>query len=120
MINHLALGLARRPWVGRLLAWMLTHMSFAIPIHHIKETPTLVAFNHPSPAYAVHIILLPRRRIDRLADLCAEDTPFLADLAQCVKELVLELGLEATGYRLIANGGTYQEFPRLHFHLVSD
>jgi hypothetical protein len=29
-------------------------------------------------------------------------------------------GLEAQGHRLIANGGSYQEVPMLHFHLISD
>jgi hypothetical protein len=24
------------------------------------------------------------------------------------------------GYRLIVNGGKYQDFPYLHFHLISD
>ena len=28
--------------------------------------------------------------------------------------------LAESGYRLIVNGGKYQDFPYLHFHLVSD
>jgi len=35
-----------------------------------------------------------------------------------VQDLVGQLGLES--YRLIVNGGKYQDFPYLHFHLVSD
>ena len=111
--------LARTLLIGRFLAWMLTHMTFAIPVHTLKETPTLVAFYHPAPSYPVHIVLLPRRHIASLLDLGPQDTPFLADLAACVKDLIEQLGLEPSGYRLIANGGAYQDFPRLHFHLVS-
>jgi diadenosine tetraphosphate (Ap4A) HIT family hydrolase len=44
---------------------------------------------------------------------------FLPDLFTTVRKLVEELGLEQKGYRLIVNGGEYQEFPQLHFHLVS-
>jgi histidine triad (HIT) family protein len=119
MLKALALRLARTRPIGRALAWMLTHMTFAIPAHYLKETLSLVAFCHPSPGYPVHIILLPRRDIASLSDLGPQDTPFLADLAACVKDLVEQLDLEPTGYRLIANGGAYQDFPRLHFHLVS-
>ena len=37
-----------------------------------------------------------------------------------MNSLVAELQLEKRGYRLIANGGAYQDVPHLHFHLVSD
>ncbi len=57
---------------------------------------------------------------DALLDLPAGDTAFLRDLIETVQSLVREFGLERGGYRLIANGGAYQEVPHLHFHLVSD
>jgi len=37
-----------------------------------------------------------------------------------VKCLVKEFELDDGGYRLIVNGGAYQDFPQLHFHLISD
>lgn len=120
MLKVLAVRLARTRLVGWFLAWMLTHMTFAIPAHTLKETLTLVAFYHPAPSYPVHIVLLPRRNIASLLELGPQDTPFLADLAACVKDLVEQLDLEPSGYRLIANGGAYQDFPRLHFHLISE
>jgi diadenosine tetraphosphate (Ap4A) HIT family hydrolase len=43
---------------------------------------------------------------------------FLSELFATVQSLVTELWLPA--YRLIVNGGAYQDFPHLHFHLVSD
>jgi diadenosine tetraphosphate (Ap4A) HIT family hydrolase len=52
--------------------------------------------------------------------LAAADTDFLLDLIQTVQSLVKELNLEASGYRLIANGGAYQDVPHLHFHLISE
>lgn len=114
------LRLARSP-VGRLLAgWLFAHMSFALPVHRLRETNTLVAFHHPRPSYAVHILLVPKRKVAGLVSLTPADADFLADLFQAVKELVAELQLEERGYRLIVNGGAYQEVPHLHFHLISD
>jgi diadenosine tetraphosphate (Ap4A) HIT family hydrolase len=34
--------------------------------------------------------------------------------------LITEFKLEDSGYRLITNGGIYQDIPQLHFHLISD
>ena len=105
--------------VQTLLPWSLTHMSFAIPLHKLRETPTLVAFYHPQPSYPVHILILPKRAIPNLAELTAEDAPLLADVYQTAQVLLTALGLEKEGYRLIVNGGAYQELPQLHWHLVS-
>jgi diadenosine tetraphosphate (Ap4A) HIT family hydrolase len=35
-----------------------------------------------------------------------------------VQSLVTEFQLSA--YRLVVNGGEYQDFPQLHFHLISE
>lgn len=101
------------------LPWILTHMSFAIPVHKLYETPTLLAFHHPQPAYPVHILILPKRPIASLAELSAADAALLVEVMHTAQELVKELGLGKGGYRLIVNGGAYQELPQLHWHLVS-
>lgn len=101
------------PFIG----WMFTHVSFAIPIHHLRETDTLMAFYHPRPAYPFHVILVPKRQVATLRQLDPNDSAFLHDLYSTVQNLVDEFHLPA--YRLILNGGEYQDFPHLHFHLVS-
>ncbi len=94
-------------------------MSFAIPVKRLRETPTLLAFDHPSPSFPVHILVVPKQAYLSLLDLSPGDTAFLHDLFETVQSLVRELGLVERGYRLIANGGAYQDAPVLHFHLVS-
>lgn len=95
-------------------------MSFAIPVQRLRETRNLIAFYHPQPTYPVHILLVPKKALAGLSALTSADAPFLVDLFQTVQDLVQELGLESGGYRLIVNGGRYQDVPQLHFHLVSD
>ncbi len=114
------LALARSRLGGRLAAWAFARMSFAIPVHRLYDTPTLLAFEHPRPSYRVHILLTPKRAISSLEALGPQDADFLADLFAVVQSLVAERGLSASGYRLIANGGAYQDFPLLHFHLIAD
>jgi diadenosine tetraphosphate (Ap4A) HIT family hydrolase len=63
--------------------------------------------------------LVPKRAISGFADPSAIDIDLLTDLQLVVQSLVAELGLEQRGYRLIVNGGAYQDIAQLHFHLVS-
>jgi histidine triad (HIT) family protein len=95
-------------------------MSFAIPVKRLRETETLMAFHHPRPSYPVHILLVPKRSYADLLAVPPDDARFLHDLIETAQDLVREFGLEQTGYRLIANGGAYQDVPHLHFHLISE
>jgi histidine triad (HIT) family protein len=111
--------LKRSAAVAKLAGWSFEHASFAIPVKRLKETHTLIAFYHPKPCYPVHVLIVPKKALPGLTDLDAKDTAFLSDLFSTVQTLVKELDLERTGYRLIVNGGAYQDFPQLHFHLIS-
>ena len=104
--------------VGRfLIGWIIAHMSFAIPLQRLRETETLLAFYHPQPSHPFHVIILPKKDIRSFAELAPADL-FLADIVTVAQSLIDEFHLPA--YRLIVNGGEYQEFPHLHFHLISD
>ncbi len=105
------------PFFYRIFIWMLDHMPFVLPVERLRETDSLLAFFHSRPEYPFHVILLPKRAVRSFAELNPAD-PFLADIVTSVQGLVAEYQLPA--YRLIVNGGEYQEFPHLHFHLTSD
>jgi histidine triad (HIT) family protein len=94
-------------------------MSFAIPVKRLRETETLLAFHHPQPSYPLHILLTPKRPFSTLLDVPPDAADFLHDLIKTVQSLVREFNLEQSGYRLITNGGVYQDAPHLHFHLVA-
>jgi histidine triad (HIT) family protein len=103
------------------LHFLLNRMSFALPVEKLRETDTLLAFHHPQPAYPLHILIVPRREIPNMADLDpTQDAAFLADLFATLQSLVAEFHLNQAGYRLIVNGGKFQDFPYLHFHLISE
>jgi diadenosine tetraphosphate (Ap4A) HIT family hydrolase len=101
-----------------LIGWIFAHMSFALPVHRLRETETLIAFWHPKPAYPFHVLIVPKKAITTMMDLNTHDSAFYGDLYATAQSLVTEHQL--TAYRLIVNGGAYQDFPQLHFHLISD
>ena len=106
------------PWVRRLIGWAFEYMSFAIPVKRLRETQTLMAFHHPKPSYKFHVLLVPKKAITTLMDVDPKDVSFFTDLYSTIPSLVDEFQLSA--YRLIVNGGEYQDFPQLHFHLISN
>ena len=105
---------------SRILRFMIAKMDFLIPAQRLRETGALLAFHHPKPSHRVHILIVPRRAYHSLMDVAPEDHEFQRDLFETVQSLVREFHLEEGCYRLIANGGAFQEVPVLHFHLVSD
>jgi len=109
-----------RSAIGRyLIGWVFAQMNFAIPVNRLRETETMLAFYHPRPSYAVHVLLVPKKAIRSLIDLSPGDDVFLADVFRTTQELIKELDLDASGYRLVVNGGEFQDVPLLHFHLIS-
>lgn len=112
--------LARSRVGGRLVHWVFSYMSFVIPVERLRQTKSLMAFHHPRPGYPLHILLVPTRNLGHLLDLTPADADFMTDLFETVASLVQEFRLEQRGYRLIVNGGPYQEIPHLHFHLISE
>lgn len=120
MVSNLAFSLARSK-IGRLVVGvMFSKMSFALPVQRLIETSYVIAFRHPRPSYPLHILIVPKSNIESLNSIKLTDADLLVDLFQVVQNLVAEFDLEKSGYRLIANGGEYQEIPQLHFHLISE
>jgi histidine triad (HIT) family protein len=114
LVNHNDLV---RKALSHLTSFIVTRMSFLIPAERLRETDTLLAFHHPKPAYPFHVLLVPKQAISNLMALDPDQAGFLTDLVATVQSLVDEFQLPA--YRLILNGGEYQDFPHLHFHLIS-
>lgn len=105
-------------FLAPLIGWIFAHMSFAIPVKRLRETDTLMAFHHPKPSYKFHVLLVPKKAVKSLQELDPQDSAFLTELYTTVQSLVEEYQLPA--WRLIVNGGEYQDFPQLHFHLISE
>jgi histidine triad (HIT) family protein len=116
---RLLLRLARTRLGCWLTGWIFAHMSQLLPVDRLAETGTLIAFRHPQPAYPFHVLIVPKSQVVSLEALDAADSTFLSDLYSTVQALVMQFDLGAGGYRLIVNGGKFQDFPHLHFHLVS-
>ncbi len=93
-------------------------MSFLIPVNRLHETELTLAFHHPKPVYPTHILIVPKKKIHSLLTLAEEDMPVIQDIFATTKILVNRLKLEENGFRLIVNGGSYQDVAQIHWHLI--
>lgn len=119
-LKVISIRLGGFPFGRDLIGWIIRHMSYYLPLHRLYESDTLIAFKHPQPTYPLHILLVPKKPLSGLMAITQTDQLFLSEMITCVQELVKQFDLEERGYRLIANGGAFQEYPYLHFHLIAE
>ena len=95
-------------------------MSFAIPVHRLRETDTLLAFEHPRPGYPLHILIVPNKVIPTANDIADEDAALIGHMYVVARDLAKQEGVAEKGYRLIINCNEHggQEVYHLHVHLL--
>lgn len=92
-----------------------------IPARRVFEDEWALAFHDIAPQAPVHVLVIPKRASVSIADFAATATPDeAAGFWRAVGRVAQELGLEAEGYRLIANMGfaSGQEVPHFHVHIL--
>jgi histidine triad (HIT) family protein len=93
-----------------------------IPSKTIYEDQWALAFHDISPQAPVHVLVIPTGRYVSFADFSAHaSTEEIAGFVRAVGKVAKDLGLEANGYRLLANMGDHsgQEVPHFHVHLFA-
>ena len=79
-----------------------------------------VAFRDVNPKAPVHLLLVPRKHIESVAELTEDEAPILGHLVAVANRLAREAGISEKGYRLVVNCGPDggQLVPHLHLHLL--
>lgn len=89
-----------------------------IEVQKEVETESILAFHHTNPSYPIHIVIVPKRHIVGLADV--ENLKLIQEIFQVIQDLIAKYKLNETNFRVITNGGSFQDSKHLHFHLVSE
>jgi diadenosine tetraphosphate (Ap4A) HIT family hydrolase len=91
-----------------------------IPCSKVYEDPWALAFHDIAPQAPIHVLVIPKGAYVSFADFSANATAEeIAGFVRAVGRIAHDLGVEAQGYRLLANMGEHsgQEVPHLHVHL---
>ena len=91
-----------------------------LPAKIIKEDDTLIAFLDRNPQAPVHVLVVPKRPIPRIAAAGPEDVTLLGNLLLTAQKIASELGITDSGYRIVINNGSHggETVPHLHVHLL--
>ncbi len=91
-----------------------------IPAKILFEDDQVVAIQDIQPQAPVHVLVIPKKPIPRIGEALVEDQSLLGHLLLKAAEVARNLGLDATGYRLVINHGRDggESVPHLHCHLL--
>src|SRR6185436_7317331 len=79
-----------------------------IPSRKVFEDQWALAFHDISPQAPVHVLVIPKGRYVSFADFAATaGGEEIAGFMRAVAKVAKDLGLEAPGYRLLANMGEH-------------
>ncbi len=91
-----------------------------IPARIVHETDDFLAFHDINPQAPVHVLIVPKRVIPRIAEATDADAELLGRMLLAAPKIAAELGVAATGFRLVINNGrdAGEAVPHLHIHLL--
>ncbi len=90
-----------------------------IPSRKVYEDEHIFAFHDINPQRPVHILVIPKKHIESLAQVSADDEQILGRMLLVAQKLAVEQG-SADGFRYIINTGRVgcQDVLHLHAHIV--
>jgi histidine triad (HIT) family protein len=91
-----------------------------IPAKIEYEDDRCIVIHDIQPQAPVHLLIIPKTLIPRLAEASASDEPVLGHLLVVAGELAKKLEL-ANGFRIVVNNGpdACESVPHVHVHLLA-
>jgi histidine triad (HIT) family protein len=91
-----------------------------IPAAIVYEDDLVLAFRDINAQAPVHVLIVPKKHIARIAEATVEDHKLLGHLLLKAAAVAAQLGLDKTGYRLVINNGADggESVAHLHCHIL--
>lgn len=91
-----------------------------IPADIVHEDESCLAFRDISPQAPVHILVIPKKPIPRIAAANSDEASLLGNLLITAAAVARQQGIADGGFRLVINNGHDggETVPHLHIHLL--
>jgi histidine triad (HIT) family protein len=93
-------------------------LSGRTPVEVVAETESVLAFRHTRPYWPEHVVVVPKRHVDSLLTLEAEE-PLLTELLSVVQRVAEGVVARHGACRVVTNLGEYQDSKHLHWHVAA-
>ena len=92
-----------------------------IPADIVFEDELCLCFRDISPQAPVHLLLIPKKPLTRIALAENDDRALLGHLLLKVGEIARQEGYAEEGFRVVINNGPHggEAVPHLHLHLLA-
>lgn len=121
MLKKMLFRIAKSPFMGKVVGRAFQYCPWAIPVKKVYCSKEALAFHHPSPSYANHLILSPRKAIRNLQQLGSEQfVGYFARIMDAAMDICAKHAAYQKGFVLVANGGKKQEVQQVHFHMFTN
>ena len=90
-----------------------------LPADIVYEDEHCLAFRDVNPQAPVHVLLIPKRCIDRIGHAQSDDATLLGHMMTCIPKITQKLGIPED-FRVVINNGQQagQTVFHLHMHLL--
>ena len=91
-----------------------------IPAKLAHEDDHCIAIHDVNPQAPVHVLMIPKKNIARMAEATVADQVVLGHLLLTAAALAKKLGVAESGFRIVINNGRDggETVPHLHVHLL--
>jgi len=91
-----------------------------IPSKKVYEDEDVYAFNDINPQAPVHVLIVPKRHIDRFSSLGDEDGALAGKMVLASGKIARRMGFGESGYRIVGNceKDAGQLVFHIHLHLL--
>ena len=91
-----------------------------LPADVVYEDDLCLAFKDINPVAPTHILIIPKKQIEKISDSHPEDKELLGHLFLVAGNIARDLGIE-DAFRLVVNNGAgaQQTVFHLHIHLIA-
>ena len=91
-----------------------------IPSTKVHEDEQFIAFRDINPQAPTHVLIIPRRHIEKVTDLNESEAELLGRMQLLANEIASQEGIVAGGFRTVFNcgAGAGQSVWHIHMHLL--
>jgi histidine triad (HIT) family protein len=91
-----------------------------LPSEKVFENEKVVAFRDISPQAPVHVLIVPKKHVEDVLDVSAEDMLIFSELFRAAQHIAGQLKIAGNGFRTVFNSGDHacQTIYHLHLHLL--
>lgn len=89
-----------------------------IPSEIVLDSKDFISIKNIHPKSPIHILIMPKAHIEKVDAISGNIKNFWSEIMLFTNGVILKLGLDKTGYRIINNGAGYQGVNHEHIHIM--